>query len=219
MDFAGPLEGYYYLIVVDSFSRWPEVRRCKNPTSEIVIRFLYELFARFGIVDSIVADNRSQFTSKDFKDFCEIYQIKHITTALFHPQSNGQAERFMDTLKRALKKASTKPMEKALQQFLQVYKITPNMKTPASQSPIEVMFARLIRSVYDKLFPKQTKPATASIVPTKNTTQERKFTVKCSRTTNLFGKVICIIKRPQFTHKHHLNQVRIRSASYLLTTV
>ena len=59
------------------------------------------------------------------------------------------------------------PTEKALQQFLQVYRTPPNMKTSASQSPAEVMFARQIRSVYDKLLPKQTKPATASIVPTK----------------------------------------------------
>ena len=99
LDFDGPLEGYYYLIVVDSFSRWPEFGRCKNPTSEIVIKFLYGLFARFGIVDSIVTGNGSQFMSKDFKEFCEIYQIKHITTAPFHSRSNGQAERFVDTLK------------------------------------------------------------------------------------------------------------------------
>ena len=138
------IEGYYYLIVVDSFSRWPEVRRSKKHTPEIVIKFLYKLFARFGIVDLIVTDNRSQFASKDFKEFCEIYQIKHITTAPFHPGSNGQAERFMDTLKRALKKASITPTEKALQQFLQVYRITCNMKTLASQSLAEVMFARRI---------------------------------------------------------------------------
>ena len=89
---------------MDSFSRWPKVQKCKNPMSEIIIKFLYELFARFGIVDLIVIDNGSQFTSKDFKEFCEIYQIKHITTTPFHPWSNSQAERFMDTLKRALKK-------------------------------------------------------------------------------------------------------------------
>ena len=200
LHFAGPLEGYYYLIVVDSFSMWPEIRRCKNPMSEIVIKFPYKLFARFGIFYSIVTDNGSQFTSKDFKDFCEIYQIKHITTAPFYPRSNGQAKRFVDTFKRALKKASVIPTEKSLQQFLQFYRITPNMKTLASQSPAEGMFARRIQSVYDKLLPKQTKPATASIVPTKNKTkkkntpQERKFTLKCSRITNHSGKQVRLRK-------------------------
>ena len=167
VDLAGPLEGYCYLIVVDSFSKWPEVHRCKNPTTEITIKFLHELFARFGVVDTIVSDNASQFTSREFKDFCEAYQIEHITTAPYHPRSNGLAERFVDTLKRALKKVRATPTEKALQQFLQVYRITPNNKTPASQSPAEVMFARRIRSVYDKLLPKQTKPGRTSIVPPK----------------------------------------------------
>ena len=41
------------------------------------------------------------------------------------------------------------------------------MKTLSSQSPAEDMFTRRIQSVYDKLLPKQTKLATASIVSTK----------------------------------------------------
>ena len=86
----------------------------------------YELFARFGVVDCVLSDNGSQFTSVEFKDFCEIIQIKHITTPQYHSRSNGQAERFVDTLKRAPQIASGTPTDKALQQFLQVYRITPN---------------------------------------------------------------------------------------------
>ena len=62
IDFAGPLDGYYYVIVVKSFSKWPEEHRCKNPTTEITIKFLHELFARFGVVETFVSDNGSQFT-------------------------------------------------------------------------------------------------------------------------------------------------------------
>ena len=79
IDFACPLEGYYYLIVVDSFSKWSEVHRCKNPTTEISIKFLHELFARFGVLDTLLSENGSQFTSREFRDFCETYQIEHIT--------------------------------------------------------------------------------------------------------------------------------------------
>ena len=191
--------------------------------SEIVIKFLYELFARFGIVDLIVTDNGSQFTSKDFNDFCKIYQIKHVTTVPFHLRSNGQAERIIDTLKRALKKASAMPTKRALQQFLQVYRISPNMKTPASQSPNEVMFARRIWLVYDKLLQKQTKPATASIVPTKKYYPGEKVYFKMFKDNKSFseagmiekriGNVIYIIKWQQFTHKRYLNQIRKRSSN------
>ena len=83
VDFAGPLEDFYYLNVVDSYSKWPEVLRCRRPTTGTTIGFLHELFARFGVVDCVVSDNRSQFTSVEFKEFCKIFQIKHITTPQF----------------------------------------------------------------------------------------------------------------------------------------
>ena len=103
----------------------------------------------------------------EFKDFCESYQIGHVTTALFYLQSNGLAERFVATLKIALKKVRASPTKKALQQFLQVYRITPNNKTPASQTPAKVMFACRIQSVYDILLPKQMKLGRTNTVPTK----------------------------------------------------
>ena len=59
-------------------------------------------------------DNGSQFTSGEFRDFCETYQIKYITIPLYHLKSNRQAERFVDTLKRVLKKTRATPTERAL---------------------------------------------------------------------------------------------------------
>ena len=173
-DFAGPLEDFYYLIVVDSYSKWPEVLRCRRPTTGTTIGFLHELFARFGVVDCMVSDNGSQFTSIEFKEFGEIFQIKHITTPQYHPRSNSQAERFVDTLKWALKKASGTPTDKALQQFLQVYRIKPNPNTPLTVSPIETIFARKIRSVFDKQLPKQNKLRKTTLAPEKKVQTGRK---------------------------------------------
>ena len=104
-----PWKNFYYLIVVDSYSKWPGVLRCRRPTTGTTIVFPHELFARFGVVDCVVSDNGSQFTSVEFEEFCEIFQIKHITTPRYHPRSNGQAECFVDTLKLALKKSIRYP--------------------------------------------------------------------------------------------------------------
>ena len=80
VDFAGSMEDIYDLIVVDSYTKWPEVLRCNRPTTGVAITFLHELFAQCGVVDCLVSDNGTQFTSSDFKEFCDTFQIKHITT-------------------------------------------------------------------------------------------------------------------------------------------
>ena len=49
IDYAGPMNGNYYLIVVDSFSKWPKIFKCKRPTAMVTKYFLTELFARFGV--------------------------------------------------------------------------------------------------------------------------------------------------------------------------
>lgn len=76
---AEPIDGFYYLIVIDSLSKWPEILCCRRPTTEVVINLLYELFVRFGVVDCIVSDNGTQFTSADFHDFRQTFSIKHVT--------------------------------------------------------------------------------------------------------------------------------------------
>ena len=216
VDFAGPLEDFYFLIVVDSHFKWPEVLRCRRPTSGTTIGFLHEVFSRFGVIDCVVSDNGSQFTSGEFKEFCEIFQIKHITTPQYHPRSNGLAERFAGTLKRALKKASGTPTDKALQQFLQVYRITPNPNpnTPLSVSPAETMFARKIRSVFDKLLPKQNKLRKTTLVPKKSfNPREKIYFKKWERRIikkKRIGDIVYIVEGPKYTHKRHQNQLQKR---------
>ncbi|XP_014777996.1 uncharacterized protein K02A2.6-like [Octopus bimaculoides] len=116
--------------------------------------FLHELFVRFGVPNTIVSDNGMQFVSFEFKKFCKMFAVEHLTIAPYHPRSNGQVELFVDTFKRALRKSNKEIIaEVALQQFLRVYQLTPNPNTPADMSPAELMFARKIKSVFNKLLP------------------------------------------------------------------
>jgi hypothetical protein len=227
LDFAGPLDGFYYLIVVDSLSKWPEVLKCKNPTSEVTINFLYELFARFGVVDCIVTDNGTQFTSTEFRHLCEDHLIEHITIPPYHPRSNGQAERFVDTFKRALKKASGSPTDKAIQQFLQVYRVTPNANIETSKTPAEVMFGRKVRSIFHKLLPSQDRGNLKRPITKKRYKVGEKVFFKVHRNNRTFwesgtvdkqiGNMVYMIKGPDFVHKRHTNQIRKRYANSELT--
>ena len=64
---------------------------------------LRTLFGRYGLPKQLISDNGSQFISSEFVHFLRSNGVKHIRSAPYHPSSNGQAERFVQTLKRSLK--------------------------------------------------------------------------------------------------------------------
>lgn len=90
-----------------------------------------QISSRFDIPETIVTNNGTQFCSGEFKKMCEQLRIVHIRTAPYHPQSNGQAERYVNTLKRSLRKiveGEEVPSVEALQKFLHVYRSTPSCR-------------------------------------------------------------------------------------------
>ncbi|XP_055911903.1 uncharacterized protein K02A2.6-like [Eupeodes corollae] len=93
IDFAGPFQKSMWLIVVDSNSRFPFVIRMSSTTSQATIHALRSIFALEGLPKVIVSDNGTQFTSKEFQQFCQDHSILHMTSAPFNPESNGLAER------------------------------------------------------------------------------------------------------------------------------
>ena len=99
IDFAGPFMGKMFLLVIDSNSKWLEVELIPSTTSEATTEKLREMFARYGIPEQLVSDNGPQFTSHEFAEFMKRNGIKHILVAPYHPRSNGQAERFVQTFK------------------------------------------------------------------------------------------------------------------------
>lgn len=105
LDFAGPFQGKYFLIVVDAKTKWLEVEIMSSTTSFLTIRALRSIFARFGLPKVIVTDNGSNFTSFEFNQFLKRNNIQHKYSAPGHPASNGQAERFVQQVKKALKAA------------------------------------------------------------------------------------------------------------------
>ncbi|XP_037944411.1 uncharacterized protein K02A2.6-like [Teleopsis dalmanni] len=154
IDYAGPIDSYYYLVVIDAFSKWPEIIQTKSITATQTISSLKEIFARFGLPKTIVSDNGTQFVSHQFQQFLAENGISHIRSSPYYPMSNGQAERFVDTLKRALKKLNGKGVTaENLQTFLQVYRSTPNKQNEDSKSPAEVLLKRNIRIKLDLIKP------------------------------------------------------------------
>ncbi|KAL6481774.1 hypothetical protein MHYP_G00098540 [Metynnis hypsauchen] len=97
--------GAEYLLCVDYYSKFPEISKLSNTTAQGVILSLRSVFARHGIPDVVVSDNGPQYASAEFSNFTRDWEFKHITSSPGHAQSNGQAERTVQTIKNLLKTA------------------------------------------------------------------------------------------------------------------
>jgi hypothetical protein len=56
------------------------------------MEFIREIMYWFGMSNNNIIDNRTQFTVREFKDFCADSDIKINYVSMSHPQSNGQVE-------------------------------------------------------------------------------------------------------------------------------
>ncbi|XP_014775262.1 uncharacterized protein K02A2.6-like [Octopus bimaculoides] len=146
--------------------------------------------------------------------------VEHVTTAPYNHRSKGQAERFVDTFKQALKMSDKEVTDEvALQQFLRVYHMAPNPNTPARMSPAELMFVRKVISVFEKLLSgKKRKFAmenTARIFKIGEKVFVRAYknikkSWEDSVTTKRIGKVLYLVNSRKGVYKRHMNQPKKR---------
>lgn len=114
----------------------------RETTSREVIKKLKEIFSRHGIPDVLVSDNGPQYSSKLFKEFSTKWEFAHLTSSPGYPQSNGMAERMVQTAKNVLKKAEQSNQDPHLA-LLEL------RNTPIDsdlQSPAQILMGRRLKS-------------------------------------------------------------------------
>lgn len=166
LDHAINFMGSNWLVVMDSYSKYPCIQPTQSTSTRATTELLEETFAHFGYPHTLVTDNATTFTSTEFQQWCNDRGITHLTGAPYHPATNGTAERLVQTFKQALRKSDLPP-RMALLEFLQQYR---RMPLPTGYSPSELLNGRQIRTRIDTLLPthahmtqkKQTSPAPAT---------------------------------------------------------
>ena len=89
---------------MDYFTKWAEAEPLATISEQKIRNFVWRVvICRFGIPRALVSDNGKQFDNAKFRDFCAELGIKNYYSSPVHPQSNGQAEVTIRTLKAALK--------------------------------------------------------------------------------------------------------------------
>jgi hypothetical protein len=103
LDMVGPLRqasgGFtHLLVVVDKFSKWIEARPITNVPSEEAVSFFTDIMYRFGIPNTIITDNGTQFMGKKFLNFCDDNNIRVDWSAVAHLKTNRQVKRANDMI-------------------------------------------------------------------------------------------------------------------------
>ncbi|KMQ88591.1 integrase core domain protein [Lasius niger] len=106
------------------------------------IKVLRELFATHGIPDVIVSDNATEFISGMFQTFLKRNLIRHAKIAPYHPASNAQVKRMMQTMKQALKKQEGGDWSTKIARFLLRQHTTPSATIGVSPAELPIVFAR-----------------------------------------------------------------------------
>lgn len=240
IDFAGPKDGNWYFVVVDAHSNWPEIHQMRTTTAEKTVEALEKMFETWGPCKTIVSDNGPQFTSGHFTDFCAKWGLTHITSAPYSPQSNGRAEKFVDTLKRGLDKLGRiGGVEKRLSTLLYNYRRTPSTAL-GGKTPFELMTGRQMPSRLDVLKKRSTshqglsanQEAMARQFDRHHGARGRSFEAgqaiwyqyhqgttwswQPAEVTQRVGEAVYWIKVAGRTVKAHANQIKIRFDSAVL---
>ncbi|XP_058803789.1 uncharacterized protein K02A2.6-like [Phymastichus coffea] len=157
VDFAGPFLGVYLFILVDAFSKWPEIKSVvKNMLISTTIDVCLDIFTQFGLPEIFFSDNGRTFIAEIFELFLKEHGILHKFSAPYHPASNGQAERFVQMIKVALKKAcDTTNIADSIRKILVQYRNMPHCIT--GKTPAELFLGRKMRGKLDLLNPTPNK--------------------------------------------------------------
>ena len=137
------LDGSKFMVVVDYYSEWIEVAEMKSGTTATqVIEKMKHMFMAHGIPHILLTDNGPPFGSAAFGDFARNFDFEHVTMSPYHSQTNGLAERAIQTLKKLMIKCRETKSDFALA-ILNLR----NTPTSSAGSPAQRLYGRRTRTL------------------------------------------------------------------------
>lgn len=137
------LNGSKFMVVVDYYSEWIEMEEMKaGTTATQVIEKMKRMFMTHGIPHTLITDNGPPFNSAAFGEFASNFNFGHVTMSPYHSQTNGLAERSIQTLKRLMIKCRETKSD-----FTLAMLNLRNTPTSSAGSPAQRLYGRRTRTL------------------------------------------------------------------------
>ena len=142
------------LVITDHFTRYALAYPSKTQTAQAAARILWDNFIfHYGFPEKFISDKGRNFESDLIKELCKIAGVQKLHTTPYHPQGNGQCERFNSTLCNMLGTLSEEEKsdwKSYLRCMTHAYNFTKHAST--TYSPYFLMFGRHPRLPIDVEF-------------------------------------------------------------------
>ena len=105
IDFC-EVAGHYVLLVIDVYSRFPEVEIVHSTSAKAVLPKLNRVFAAYGVPQVVKSHNGPPFNGHEFAQFAQYLGFKHRRVTPLWPEANGEVERSMKRFGKVLRTTS-----------------------------------------------------------------------------------------------------------------
>lgn len=152
----GGTRGYYFHVLVDTYSKWPEVAVTSSTRFEKLFLVLDGSFSTHGIPSKVIHDNGPPYNSEEWRKYARKVGFSTSPCTPEHPQGNGCAEKMMASIVKLTHAslAEGKDPKKEITQWLLNYRNTPHPST--KKTPTELMMNRKVRTKVPVYIPPST---------------------------------------------------------------
>jgi hypothetical protein len=170
LDFWGPVQesnngNKYVLVLTDYLSKFVVAKALPTCTAQVAAEFIVETALTFGVPSQLLTDNGTHFKNELFQCLSNILGFKHILSTPYHPQTNGQTERWNATMRPKLAILCQNNLDN-WDEFLAgvVHAYNTSVHTATGYSPSLLMFGRTIPLAFDTTRPVLQLPKVSNYV-------------------------------------------------------